>query len=311
MQPRLEHIAFTLVPVPPFRLDLTAWTLRRRAENAVDRWDGRRYRRVLALGGSAVEVTVTQTGPPARPRIAVETAGDIQAGGTGSGVRRAVERLLGIRTDLAPFYRLADRDRALRPLARRFRGAKPPRFPSLFETLVNAIACQQLSLAVGIRLLNRLAEACGRPLRLRDETVHAFPRPADLAALRPETVRRLGFNRGKVRALLELAGAVVEERLDLEGLERRDDEVVMSRLLELRGIGRWSAEYALLRGLGRLEVFPGDDVGAAKRVGRWLRLGETPGPEDVRRLAARWAPFAGIVYFHMLLAGLAEAGRVA
>lgn len=306
----LNTMTFTLAPVSPFRLDLTVWTLRRRPENIVDRWDGQRYRRVLVLGDGPVQITVTQTGAPARPRIAVEAASNHPARDAGPAARRAVERLLGIRTDLADFYRLAARDPRLWPLARRFRGAKPPRFPTVFEALVNAIACQQLSLAVGIRLLNRLAEACGMPFPTDGATAHAFPRPADLAALHPETVRRLGFNRAKVRALLELAGAVAGGRLDAEALEAGADEAVATRLTGFRGIGRWSAEYALLRGLGRLNVFPGDDVGARNSLGGWLRLGNPPDSERVRRILARWEPYAGLVYFHLLLARLDDAGLV-
>jgi len=308
MHAPLNTMTFTLAPVPPFRLDLTVWTLRRRPENIVDRWDGQRYRRVLVLGDAPVQITVTQTAPPDRARIAVEVAAT--AGGDGPAARRAVERLLGIRSDLAGFYRLAGRDPRLWRLVRRFRGAKPPRFPTVFEALVNAIACQQLSLAVGIRLLNRLAEACGRPFPTDGATAHAFPRPADVAALGPDFVRRLGFNRAKVRALLELAGAVAEGRLDVEALEAGADEAVAARLTGFRGIGRWSAEYALLRGLGRLNVFPGDDVGARNSLGRWLRLGNPPDSERVRRILARWEPYAGLVYFHLLLARLDDAGLV-
>ncbi len=289
---------------------MTAWTLRRRPENVVDRWDGRQYRRVLTVGDDAVEIAVTQTGPPDRPRIAVEAAASRPVAGAGTAARRAVERLLGVRTDLTGFYRAADRDRRLGPLARRFRGFKPPRFPTLFEALANAIACQQLSLAVGIRLLNRLAEACGKPFPTDGVTARAFPRPADVAALGPEILRGLGFNRAKARSLLELADAVAEGHLEVEALEAGDDESVASRLTDLRGIGRWSAEYALLRGLGRLNVFPGDDAGARNGIRRWLRLRNAPDYERVRRTLAKWRPYAGLVYFHLLLARLDEAGLV-
>ena len=65
----MSQNAFLLEPIPPFRLDLTAWTLRRRPDNAIDRWDGTTYRRALALANGPVEVTVVQTGPPEAPRL--------------------------------------------------------------------------------------------------------------------------------------------------------------------------------------------------------------------------------------------------
>ena len=66
---------FSLLPVPPFRLDLTVWTLRRRPDNAVDRWDGQTYRRVLLLPSGLVDVAVTQVGPPETPRLQVSVEG--------------------------------------------------------------------------------------------------------------------------------------------------------------------------------------------------------------------------------------------
>src|SRR6185312_3158643 len=106
----------------------------------------------------------------------------------------------------------------LGPLAQRFRGMKPPRFPTVFECLVNAIACQQVTLTLGIRLLNRLAEAFGLAVGDGDPQAHAFPRPEDLAGHGPEELRPLGFSRQKARALIDLASAIVEGRLDLAAM---------------------------------------------------------------------------------------------
>ena len=69
---------------------------------------------------------------------------------------------------------------------------KPPRFATVFEGVINAMACQQVTLTLGIRLLNRLAVACGTAFGEGDETVHAFPRPADLAGLSPRSCGSLG-----------------------------------------------------------------------------------------------------------------------
>jgi DNA-3-methyladenine glycosylase II len=73
-------------------------------------------------------------------------------------------------------------------------------------------------------------------------------------------------------------------------------------------VGRWTAEYVLLRGLGRTNIFPGDDVGARNNLGRWLRLTKPLDYEGVRHILARWQRFGGLVYFHLLLDRLEEAG---
>jgi DNA-3-methyladenine glycosylase II len=115
-----------------------------------------------------------------------------------------LERLLGLRVDLTSFYQLADEDARLHELASPFRVLKPPRFPTVWEGLVNGIACQQFSLTVGILLLNRLAALSGLAAG-KDGAWHAFPRPEDLAVTAPASLRSLGFNGAKSRELIGLA----------------------------------------------------------------------------------------------------------
>src|SRR5262249_46156565 len=151
--------------------------------------------------------------------------------------------LLGLPIDLMAFYQFAVRQGRLGQLARCFRGTKPPRFATVFESVVNAIACQQVTLTLGIRLLNGLAANYGPALQVGDGAVHGFPRPDDLAGLRPEALRQIGFSRQKSRAMIELARLITEGRLDLEGLAGLSDAEAVGRLRGLRGVGRWTAEY--------------------------------------------------------------------
>jgi DNA-3-methyladenine glycosylase II len=306
----LNHVIFSLQAVPPFRLDLTVWALRRRPDNAVDRWNGRTYRRVLVLDGEPVDVAVTQIGPPSEPHLQIMAMGARLGPDVEQEVTATLEHLLGIQIDLTAFYEFATSDVWLGPLAQQFRGLKPPRFPTLFETLVNAIACQQVTLTLGIRLLNRLAECYGIFMQGQDALAYAFPRPGDLATLDPEALRELGFSRQKARAVIELARALAEGRLDLKELSTLDDETAVAYLRQLRGVGRWTAEYVLLRGVGRLHIFPGDDVGARNNLQRWLGLTGSLDYEDVRRTLVQWQPYAGLIYIHLLLDRLAILGYI-
>jgi DNA-3-methyladenine glycosylase II len=299
-----DRLAFEVKPVPPFRLDLTVSALRRRAINAIDRWDGRAYRRVLMVEGRPLGIEVVQSAPLEGALLQVTVSGSEFPACTRSAVMSALTRLLGFDRCLADFYRAADDDPALGPLARDFRGLKPPRFPTLFEALVNAFACQQVTLTLGIQLLNRLAEACGPGLDGPGGRAFAFPSPDDLVACEPDELRALGFSRQKALAMIELAQALAEHRLDLDDLEGVDDATAVERLQKLRGVGRWTAEYLLLRGLGRLHVFPGDDIGARNNLQRWLEMLEPLDYDGVQRSLSRWAPFQGLVYLHLLLRGL-------
>ncbi len=302
--------SFVFEPIPPFRLDLTVWTLRRRPDNMIDRWDGQTYRRVLVEDGKPFEITVTQLGALDQPRLHVSVSGEAAIPDTKACVTAAVERLLGIHVDLMEFYRFSEGDEILRSPVNQFRGLKPPRFPTYFEALVNAIACQQLTLTVGIRLLNRLTEACGPTLKTEGAVFHAFPCPQDLANVDIEKLRGMGFSYQKARYLTGLARAITDQQFNLEEIEMLDDKKAVDHLCTLKGVGRWSAEYFLLRGLGRTHIFPGDDVGARNHLGRWLGLSESMNYDEVHKALMRWNGYGGLVYFHLLLKSLAEKGII-
>jgi DNA-3-methyladenine glycosylase II len=290
---------------------LAVWTLRRRPENAIDRWDGQTYRRVLPLGDKAILLEVAQLPGSGPPRLSVHVHSDGAAPQARAVATAAVERLLGIRLDLSAFYEFASEHARLDLLALRFRGMKPPRYLTGFECLANAIACQQISLAAGIQLLNRLGEAFGRPYRNNGDVHYAFPRPEDFVQATPDDLRGLGLTRNKGIALLNLAGLIRNGQFDLDALQTLPDDEAVAELCLLRGVGRWSAEYALLRGMGRLHVFPQDDIGARNSLAGWLELSEKLNDQNIQPVLERWRPFCGLIYFHLLLDKLAAGGHVA
>ena len=301
----MDQRSFEIEVAEPFRLDLTAWVLGRRAHNLVDHWDAGRYRRTLNIAGRPLALTLTQrrvAGPAVLsvamhgPVVTHDEAAEAEA-------RRVLDWVLGLSVDLSGFYELAQRDERLRALAERFRGMRPTRFPTVFEAVVNAVACQQLSLSVGVHLLNRLAQRYGV-----DEGCagNGFPTPEQLAVSRVADLRGLGFSTAKARVLVEIARRVSEAELDLESLVGLDDDEASRQLLGLAGIGRWSTEYVLLRGLGRLHVLPGDDVGARNNLQRRFSPGAPLDYDAVAELSRSWWPYGGLVYFHLLLDSLVD-----
>src|SRR5579872_4550391 len=304
----MSRRSFSIKPVPPFRLDLTAWALRRRPENAIDRWDGSIYQRVLMVDGQAMEVAVRQNGGPEAPQLEVDVTGPRLTVRHEESARALLERMLGVHKDLEPFYKLASHDRRLQPLVEEFRGLKPPQFPTVFEAVANGIACQQLSLLVGILLLSRLAHKVGVTSEGSNHAEHAFPGPTDFSGVKLESLKPLGFSANKAQVLIDISSAIRDRRLHLESLAELDNQVAIERLVELKGVGRWTAEYVLLGGLGRLDIFPGDDVGARKKLAHFLGKKEPLDYDGVRRAVGGWQPYAGLVYFHLLLARIEKAG---
>ncbi|PPD57295.1 DNA-3-methyladenine glycosylase family protein [Dehalogenimonas etheniformans] len=302
---------FSIDATPPFRLDLTVWALRRRDKNIVDRWDGSRYSRTWVYDGKIILINLTQTGTEAHPKVIAElkSKSDLPPDFEKE-IRQWALKVLGLNVDLGLFYKLTEFNAIIARLAREFKGVKPPRFPSIFEAMVNAIACQQVSLDAGIQILNRLCVQFGARFEENEGVLYAFPRPEDLANASEAEIKKAGFSSQKARSIKALATTIQEKTMNLNELERMPNESIVKCLMEIRGIGRWSAEYALLRGLGRLDSFPGDDVGAGNNLQRMFSLDAKPDYEQIKDLTSAWQPYQGMVYFHLLLERLRSRGLI-
>jgi DNA-3-methyladenine glycosylase II len=300
--------SFLVQPIAPFRLDLTVWALRRRATNSIDQWNGTDYTRVLLVDDVPVKVGVSQQQKAPTPELLVNVWSATPIERLSSRVGEVLRRMLGFDIDLTGFYTVAKSDATLYALSQHFLGMKPPRFPSLFEAFLNAFACQQITLDVGMVLLNRLTAMYGIKFADGQTVCSAFPRPEEIATASGESLRALGFSHQKARAMAELATALVNTQRDFSPLEGMNNEEASTYLSPIRGVGRWTAEYVLLRGLGRLDMFPGDDVGAQKNLQRLLHLAEKPSYETIKVATSTWQPYAGLVYFHLLLDNLSKKG---
>lgn len=288
-----------LKPKPPFRLDLTVWVLRRTEKNYIDHWDGQTYRRALVFDGRPVEIEVTQEGSLNAPVVAISIRNEEADPET---IKNIIAMMLGLSVDLSGFYETARKDELLAELTSPFIGMRPTRFASHFEALLNAVACQQVSLPSGLQVLNRLSQTVGKQIG----QLHTFPTADALALVEPADIKKVGFSLRKAVTISTIARSIVSGDLELERLNDLSDEQVVSSLTSLPGIGRWSAEYVLLRGMGRLDSFPGDDVGGAAKLQKWLSLKTPPTYAQVQELLVRWHPYQGVIYFHLLLQNLLE-----
>lgn len=290
------HRRFTVSVHGTLDFALTARVLRRAVQNRIDHVDERgEWSRVVALRRGPVLLRARQEG--ARLQAEVESASALDEPELAS-LRALIDRVFGLSLDLTPFFRSAHDDPAFSAMARRCAGLRPQRFPTLFEAFANALCCQQLSLESGLTTLGRVAERFGtHVVDGRDGVTRVGPpEAARLAEAEPSLLRGLGLSSRRGGYLRELA------RLPLDALEAELASLPVAqarrRLRELPGIGPWSADYVLLRGLGRLELFPGGDVGASRALSRIV--GHEVPPRDAPALAARFAPQQGVLYFCML-----------
>ena len=223
-----------------------------------------------------------------------------------------VSTMLGLERDLSDFYRLARGDAQLRKLADRLRGMKPVRYATVFEAFANAVAGQLVSLSAGMHVLNRVAQACG----MLDDSdgataMRSFPAATAIARSNPDTLRALGLSRQKGEYLIGLARLAIDPKdPDFASTAALGDDDAIKRLSQIRGVGRWTAEYVMLRGFGRINIFPGDDVGGRNKLFEWLGADGDPTYDSVAAMLKRWHPYGGLIYLHLIVNAVADAGHI-
>lgn len=307
----MHKTVFEIKTQVPFRLDFTVWVLRRREKNIVDGWDGQFYQRVLEIDGQLVAVKAQQAGAKSAPKIKVELTAKSEISAKAQlKIEKIISKMLGLNINLKLFYLIASKNPIVSELALKFYGMRPTRYPTVFEALINAVACQQVSLDAGIAILNRLIKNYGASMKVDGCTHYAFPTPENLINISDEEFKQVGFSRQKAKTIRNIALGVVNNGIALEKLEDLNNPMALEYLRSFHGIGRWSAEYVLLRGLGRLDVFPGDDVGGQNNLQKLFGLSSRPGYDQSKFQVNKFHPYEGLIYFYMLLNKLYKNGAV-
>ncbi|MHB8772831.1 MAG: DNA-3-methyladenine glycosylase family protein [Syntrophales bacterium] len=180
----------------------------------------------------------------------------------------------------------------LAPLHERFGVLRIVRAPDLYEALLVAVIGQQVSVRAAQSTRRRLMHTLGTKVMsgrsAGDESHRLYPTPRQLLEAGEAALREQGLSRQKAAYLLEIAGRTAAGELDRAAFAGLTDDEAIARLCEIRGVGRWTAEIVLMRGLGRTDVFPAGDLGLQVAVQELLGLPERPSESVLRTIAARW-----------------------
>lgn len=222
---------------------------------------------------------------------------------------RIAVRLLGFASEVTILRKRLAQNDPLRPLLATTPGLRVPLMASAFEALVWALLGQQVNLAFAASLrasLIRLAAGTDEP----SATLLPHPAPAAVAALDPDALHARRFSRSKAQWLVALAGAAAAGTLDLDVLATAPAGTLKSALTAHKGIGDWTAEYVMLRGMGLNDCVPASDAGLSRALERALALPARPDAAAVHARLAVYSPCRSLVCQH-LWASLGAASRPA
>ena len=292
-----------LDPVPPYDFDLSA-RIFSRGDPAIRVYDRGVYRQAVDIQGDPTLIEVRSVGTTDNPRLGV-TATRGREGGLVEDtlIRDIVSSMFNIYDDLVPFYNTVKDDPVMKDLTSRFHGLKSPTTPTLFEALVDSIIEQQISLHVAHGLQVRLIKKTGKRLETGGNVYYCYPSPGSLATAPESLFRECGMTRRKGEYIKGLSASIVSGDLDLDTFRTYEDTGrIIREMMEIRGIGKWTAELAIIRGIHKLDAFPADDVGLQRILSRYYRDGKKVTSDEARMIAGGWGAWQGLAAFYLDLA---------
>lgn len=280
----------------PLNFALTLRRYQAYGEDAANRFDGMTFRKAFRLDGNLYLLSISEN----NRKLVLEVHPD--------GNRRAVKdvaenmarKILGLDFDLQAFYEMAEDDAVLTSLIERYYGLRPTLSPDLFEMLITAISAQQINLQFAFTVRSRLTRRYGEPMDYQGTRYFAFPTPDKLARARVQTLRNLQFTQRKAEYIVALSKRISSGEIDLDNLRLASEERIHELLTQSRGIGRWTVDWFLARGLGRGSAFPAGDLGVAKAVQHFYFAGKQQDQKILRDFATRWGDFQNLAVHYLL-----------
>ena len=282
---------FTIHPVGPLNFDLSLQRFRLYGEDAAHAYADGVYYRAVEIAGRVWGCAVRGGGSVAEPVLQVGLLGGRAQARQRAVVEADLRRSLSLDVDLDPFYRWAEGDPILAALKARCYGLRPFCVPTLFEALITAISAQQVNLTFATTTRSRLIRRYGQLLTHAGKSLFTFPTPEALADAPLQELRKMQFSWRKAEYIVNLARLVATGALKLHTFPQLTNAEVIERITQVKGLGRWTADWLLARGLGRGDVIAAGDLGVRKAIGRFYFGGELPSTEEVRAFAARWGMF--------------------
>ncbi len=157
-----------------------------------------------------------------------------------------------------------------------------------YQALVRSIIFQQLS-----------GKAAGTILARFNALYDGVPEPYAVLATRDERLRSVGLSRQKIGYLRDLSAKVTTGDLPLDAVHEMEDDDLIDHLVQVKGIGRWTAQMFLMFRLGRPDVLPELDLGIQNAIKRAYRKRKRPAPKDVRKIGAKWSPHSTVACWYL------------
>ena len=208
-----------------------------------------------------------------------------------------------LETDLKPFYAMAKNDDLLKDLVKKFYGYRIIGQPDLFESIIWAVLGQQINLQFAYTLKQRFVEQFGSHVEIKDQKYYLFPLPEMVANLTADQLLPLQFSRQKAAYTIGIAKAFVDGTISKANLKDLPLKEAKEELIKVKGIGNWTANYALMKTFRHPDAFPLEDAGVHNAIKNLMNMKSKPSLERVRKIYRKykgWEAYATLYLWKSL-----------
>ena len=294
-----------------FSFELCMGFLQRSPRELLHRWDNGRVRKLLQFGDRPVLFELANEVPATdfpldnldQKRIRVRVLNTTLNSEERAVLERYIRAWFDLDTDLKPFYAKVAKDKLIGDLITRYHGYRIVGQPDLFESLVWAVLGQQINLAFAYTLKQRFVERFGVRFEFEGQSYYTFPRPEIVAQLTDADLLPLQFSRQKSQYTVTIGKAFATRAVSQEGLEGMPLEEAKDILMQIKGVGNWTANYALMKTFRYKDAFPAEDVGVHNAIRLIKNSKRKPTVDEVRRLFRKykgWEAYATLYLWRSL-----------
>jgi DNA-3-methyladenine glycosylase II len=208
--------------------------------------------------------------------------------------------LFDLQTNLESFYEMTTEDDVLKFLVDRYKGLRIVKINDLFECLCWAVIGQQINLKFAYTLKKRLVEQFGEKLVFEGEEYFLFPKPEEISRLHVEDLKQFQFTTRKAEYMIGIAKLFAEGILRKKELVlEKDYEKLKRKLISIRGIGSWTADYTIMKCFHQNSAFPLEDVGIHNALKGILGRNQKPSLQEIQKLAQGWQGWEAYAAFYL------------
>lgn len=290
---------FILKTPPEFSAKLCFEFLLRSPKELLHRVEGKRVVKLLRVHETLTLFSVTPEARGLRVEVLAPAATPVII----AHIREYVIKWFDLENDLKPFYQLAKADPLLKDLVKRYAGYRIIGQPDLFESLVWAVLGQQINLSFAYQLKQRLVEQYGPRMEYEGQTYYAFPAPDDLMKVSPDDLLALQFSRQKAAYTIGISTAFACGELSTAMIASLPFDQAKEKLMSVKGIGNWTANYGLMKTFRYPEAFPLEDAGLHNAIKNKLGLRSKPSLKRVKTIFRRyrgWEAYATLYLWKSL-----------